>query len=181
MAAPETLRDGGLRALLSHADQALCKVEAGCAILAGAAALTTMVLVSADALMRHLFSAPLTWQLVLTEDYLLVALLLLAMPWGYRSGGFIRLDMLVNTLPAFLSIALLRVGLLLSGLYVAKLATLSAAYALKAWQRADVVMGVIDWPVWLSWVWLPVGLGLLALRLLLDAVSPLRAQAETHA
>lgn len=164
----------------SQADRILCGFELVCVIIAGIAVFVTMVLVSADALMRHMFSAPLTFQLTLTESYLLVALLLLAMPWGYRTGGFIRLDFLLSALPFRMRETLLRLGLFVSGLYIAKLALLTGEYTLKAWQRADVVMGVIDWPVWLSWVWLPIGLGLLALRLLLDTVSPLRINIENH-
>ncbi|MGR3425108.1 MAG: TRAP transporter small permease [Sagittula sp.] len=160
------------RRLMAGLDRAAAVVETAAAVVAGAAALAAMLLVTADALMRHVFSAPLTFQLVLTQDYLLVALLLMAMPWGYRTGGFIRLDLLLNTLPDLARQLVLRAGLLASGIYAARLAWLSWLQFDKSYSRGDVVMGVIDWPVAWSWVWLPIGLGLLALRLLIDAASP---------
>ena len=159
-------------------DNLLRQVEIACAVVSGIVALAAMILVAADAALRHLFAAPLTFQLVLTQDYLLVALLLLAMPWGYRSGGFIRLDVLLSALPDPARKLVLRAGLIASALYVAKLALLSWEQFHKAWSRGDVVMGVIDWPVSWSWVWLPVGLGLLALRLAVDAIAPHRLDAE---
>lgn len=160
--------------ILFRADTALQCLERVCAIFAGIAAMAAMLLVVADAMMRHVFSAPLTFQLVLTQNYLLVALLLLAMPWGYRTGGYIRLDFFVGILPPFPKQILLRIGLGASALYVAQLARLSYLHFEKVWTRGDVVMGVIDWPVAWSWIWLPIGLGLLSLRLVVDAISPHR-------
>lgn len=162
-----------------RADALLMQVERVSAVISGMAALAAMLLVAADATLRHLFSAPLTFQMVLTQDYLLVALLLLAMPWGYRSGGFIRLDFLLAALPGMARQIVLRAGLIASALYVAKLAMLSWEQFYKVWSRGDVVMGVIDWPVSWSWIWLPIGLGLLTLRLAVDALSPHRLDTGT--
>jgi len=165
--------------VLVQMDRGLQWIERICAIIAGIAALAAMFLVTCDAVMRHLFSAPLTFQTTLTQNYVLVALLLMAMPWGYRTGGFIRLDMLFRVLPALVGQIVLRLGLAASALYIAQLALLSFLHFQKVFLRGDVVMGVIDWPVAPSWVWLPIGLGLLSLRLMLDAVSPHRYNTGT--
>ena len=130
--------------LMIRTDALLMQIERVCAVISGMAALAAMLLVAVDATPRHLFSAPLTFQMVLTQDYLLVALLLLAMPWGYRSGGFIRLDFLLTALPGMARQIVLRVGLIASALYVAKLAMLSWEQFYRVWSRGDVVMGVID-------------------------------------
>lgn len=166
-------------ATMMQLDRGLQGIERACALVSGAAAIAAMLLVTADAIMRHLFSAPLTFQLMLTQNYLLVALLLLAMPWGYRTGGFIRLDILFLALPTTARHLLIRTGLFLSSLYVGALAWLAWGKFLSAWTRGDVVLGVIDWPVSWSWIWLPIGLGLLSLRLMVDAISPHRMDAGT--
>jgi hypothetical protein len=49
----------------------------------------------------------------------------------------------------------------------------------KAYVDDEFVMGVIDWPVAWSWVWVPVGCLLLALRLLVDCTAP-RLRAIGH-
>ena len=97
--------------LHAGADATLRLLENVSAAIAGCAALTAMVLVSADAVLRHLFASPLTFQLYLTENYLLVAMILLALSWGYRTGGLVRITGLVEKLPEPLRPALSRLGL----------------------------------------------------------------------
>lgn len=163
-------RHGGkLHALL---DRSLCWMENVAAAFAGAIMLLAMVLVSLDALLRYIFGAPLTFQYYLTEKYLMVGMVALSLSWGFRTGGYIRIEGLVQALPRGLLVSILRAGLVLSAGYIATLAWLGGAYFLSAVRKNEVVMGVIDWPVSWSWVWIPVGCGLLTLRLLLVATGP---------
>lgn len=165
-----TVRPGGkLHALL---DRSLCRIEDLAAVLAGAIMLIAMALVSLDALLRYLFAAPLSFQYYLTEKYLMVGMIALPLSWGFRTGGYIRIEGLVQVLPRGLRVAILRAGLLLSAAYVAVLAWLGGAHFLSAVRKDEVVIGVIDWPVSWSWIWIPAGCGLLALRLLLAATGP---------
>lgn len=164
--------DGNGGTLFALCDRALCWMENLAAALAGAIMLLAMVLVSLDALLRYVFGAPLTFQYYLTEKYLMVGMVALSLSWGFRTGGYIRIEGLVEALPRGLRALVLRVGLLLSAAYIAVLAWLGGAYFLSAVRKGEVVMGVIDWPVSWSWIWIPVGCGLLALRLLLAAVGP---------
>ncbi|MCO5157794.1 MAG: TRAP transporter small permease [Aquamicrobium sp.] len=160
---------GTLHALL---DRSLCWLENVAAAFAGAIMLLAMVLVSLDALLRYIFGAPLTFQYYLTEKYLMVGMVALSLSWGFRTGGYIRIEGLVQALPRRPRTVILRVGLLLSAGYIAVLAWLGGAYFLSAVRKDEIVMGVIDWPVSWSWIWIPVGCGLLALRLLLIAIGP---------
>jgi TRAP-type C4-dicarboxylate transport system permease small subunit len=153
-------------------ERALQPVEAAAAILGGVFMLTAMVLTSADALMRYAFNAPIIFNFYLTEKYLLVGLMTLPMAWGFRTGGYIRLVSALYLLPPLGRSLLLRTGLLVSGAYVAVLASLSGKHFWEVYQRGDVQMGIIDWPMAWSWVWVPLGLGLLALRLFLMASAP---------
>ncbi|PMR72978.1 TRAP transporter small permease [Billgrantia endophytica] len=162
-------------------DDVLVWTENLAAIVAGCAALITMLLVTFDALLRHLFAWPLTFQLHLTQYYLLVALTMLGLSWGYRTGGAIQIRLLMDKLPQRCVASLIRIGLLASSLYMAALAWHAALVFHRAWTRDQVIMGVIDWPVAWSWIWVPIGCGLLALRLLLDATAPrLRPIGASH-
>jgi TRAP-type C4-dicarboxylate transport system permease small subunit len=153
-------------------EKALRACEAAAAVAGGAMMLAAMLLTSADALLRYGFNAPLTFNYYLTENYLMVGMMLLPMAWGFRAGGYIRIVLLVQHFAPRIRLALLRAGLLVSFVYVAALAYLAGAHFLEIHQRGDVQMGVIDWPV--SWSWAPVsvGLGLLAIRLLFMALGP---------
>ncbi|AWB32785.1 TRAP transporter small permease [Orrella marina] len=151
------------------------------AVIAGSVLLFCMVLVSFDALLRYAFAAPLTFQLHLTQYYLLVLLTMLGLSWGYRSGGSIQITFLVNRLPENIRGLVARAGLLASSAYVAVLAVKAWEVFERAWVRDTVVMGVIDWPVAWSWIWVPIGCALLSTRLLLDATaSRLRVMGGAH-
>jgi TRAP-type C4-dicarboxylate transport system permease small subunit len=153
-------------------ERAFRKCEAAAAIVGGVMMLLAMLLTSMDALLRYAFNAPLTFNYYLTENYLMVGMMLLPMAWGFRAGGYIRIMLLVEHFSPTIRNLLLRSGLLVSCVYVAALAWLSGTHFFEVYQRGDVQMGVIDWPVAWSWAPVPVGLSLLAVRLLLTAFGP---------
>lgn len=131
-----------------------------------------MALVSTDAVLRRGFDHPLTFQLPLSENYLLVALSMLSLAWGYRKGGSIRVHLLIDLLPVRVAVMLLRAGLAVAAVYIMALAVLSWSTFHEALVNNEVEMGVIDWPVAWSWFWIPVGCGMLSLRLALDVFKP---------
>lgn len=161
-----------LAQLHERLDRGLCRIELLGLIIAGIAIVAAMLLVSADALLRYIFAAPLAFQLHVSEFYLLPASLTMALAWGYRTGGTIQIRLLIAALPDWLVGPLTRVGLVAGSAYMGYLAWRGWLIFLGAFQRNEVVMGVVDWPVSLSWIWIPLGCGLLALRLLMDAVAP---------
>jgi len=57
-----------------------------------------MCLTSADALSRYLFNSPILGALEITEKYLMVASIFLALSYAYRGGLFIRVTFLVDRL-----------------------------------------------------------------------------------
>lgn len=162
-------------------DFVLERVEDVAALVAGAATLAMMILVSINALLRYFFAAPLAFQFHVTQHYLLVCTTMLALPWGYRRGGAIQIRLLLDRIPPKLGGLLTRVGLLGSGLYLCFITKEAYAVFHEALVDREVVMGVVDWPVAWSWVWIPVGCGLLATRLLLDATAVhLRSIGNSH-
>lgn len=155
-----------------RADAGLQIIENIAAVIAGCAAMVVMVLVTCDAMFRYVLNTPLTFQHHLTQFYLLVMLGALPLAWGYRTGGSIQVSLLIERLPAVVSAPLIRLGLLASSLYLGAIAWRSSLEFYAAWSQGRQIMGVIDWPVAWSWVWIPVGCGLLALRLIVDATAP---------
>jgi TRAP-type C4-dicarboxylate transport system permease small subunit len=150
---------------------ALARIENVAAIGAGCAMVAAMILVSLDAVMRHMFARPLTFQLHLTQYYLLVAMVMLALPWGYRMGGAIQIRLLLANLPQAIAEPVVRTGLLAAAVYLLALAWEAYFVFHDALVDDEVIMGVIDWPVAWSWIWVPIGCGLLAVRLVVDATS----------
>lgn len=161
----------GLHAI---ADKVIRTLEFALILVASLFLLSAMLLISADAILRYVFNNPLVFQLAVTEDYLLVGVIMLSLSWGFRTGGYIRITGLANMLPEAPRNLLFRAGVFASAGYAAVLSWKSWGHFWDPFQTGEVNYGVIDYPVWLSHVWVPFGLGLLALRLALTAVGPVQ-------
>lgn len=167
---PPSLAGRAIRML----DAGLRPAEIAATVAGGGMMLAAMLLTSTDVVARYIFDAPLAFNYYLTENYLMVGLMTLPLAWGFRAGGYIRVVGLARVLPPVLRDLLLRAGLLSGGAYVAALGWLGGLKFADAWRTSAVDMGIIDWPVSLSWICIPVGLGLFALRLVLMALGPAR-------
>src|SRR5262245_60802634 len=67
-------------------------------IVAAVATLAMMLLTTADAAGRYLFNRPILAAYELTTNYLMVAVVFLAMPYAYRQGANVRVTFLVERL-----------------------------------------------------------------------------------
>lgn len=147
-------------------------VENAAALVGATMMLLAMALMTLDAILRYLFTSPIEFASRLIEFYLMVGMFAMPLAWGFRTGGYIRIIAAVALLPERFRYLVLRLGLLVSAIYVAMLAWTSGLHFLDAWQRDEVYVGVWDWSVGWSWIWVPTGLALLALRLLLLTIGP---------
>jgi len=161
----------GLR-VFQLVDKPLRIAELIAATFGGIAMLIAMVMTSLDAVLRYAFNSPLSFNYHVTEKYLMVSMIALPLAWGFRTGGYIRITILFGIIPRTTRDLMLRVGLIASAAYIGVMAWLTAGHWYETWERGDVTMGVIDWPVSWSWIWVPIGLALLSARLFLTAVGP---------
>src|SRR5258708_38464291 len=74
------------------------RVEAALLYLGVLANFAMMCLTSADAFSRYLFNSPILGALEITEKYLMVASIFLALSYAYRGGLFIRVTFLGDRL-----------------------------------------------------------------------------------
>lgn len=156
---------GGLNKLL-------VPIENLAAAVSGVVTMIAMALTTIDALSRYFLNSPLVFQFYLTANYLLISLIMLALPWGFRTGGYIRVSVLTEHLPPKIRLPLFRVGLIASAGYLLLLAYKAGQYTFDAFAKNLMYIEDLNWPVGWSWVWVPIGCGLLALRVLLIALGP---------
>jgi TRAP-type C4-dicarboxylate transport system permease small subunit len=126
-------------------------------------------IVTVDVAMRYLFNSPLPWSFVLVSNYLMVAAFFLSISYTQRVGGHIGVDLLHDLLPDALkrwSAVVLR---LLGVLFVGLIAVGGYNATVDAYTRDLTEFGYIPWPTWLSLIFVPIGAGLFALRLALEA------------
>jgi TRAP-type C4-dicarboxylate transport system permease small subunit len=136
-------------------------------LAAVAATVVMMLLTTADALGRYVFNRPILIAYELTTNYLMIAVIFLAMPYAYRQGANIRVTFLVERFRGGSRLAMNYAVQLLSLVYCAAL-----VYA--TFQQARHVLGTgttfatVEWPLWPAHLAVCVGLFMTTLMLLLD-------------
>ncbi len=128
------------------------------------------LLVCADVVLRNLGYDALSTSVEVTE-YMMIIATFMAAPWVLYLGGHIRIDVLVNNLPAPVQRILDQVSNLLGLVVCGVLAWQCAVVALDAHEQGAMVFKALVFPEW--WLNLPlmIGAGLLTLEFLRRLVS----------
>ncbi|AQZ49883.1 TRAP transporter small permease [Martelella mediterranea] len=132
---------------------------------------TVVVLINADILLRLFFKTPVQFQFEFTELYLMPALATLSLSRVFREGGHLALDFMPEHLPGLTGAVIARLRLLLPAAFFAAVTVMSGIFAFHAFAGKDVEYGVYDWPLGWAYAVVPLGCGVLVLRLLYDACS----------
>ena len=131
-----------------------------------------MLSISADALSRYLLGSPITGQYEFTQLYLLVILVFMALPRTYVIGGHIRLKLLDGfrrKIPFNLSE---RCNAALGCIAFGAIAYISGIEAVEKFVNQDKLFGAVQFPIYWSYVWVPLGCGLMAVRLVYEIFAP---------
>lgn len=139
--------------------------------------LLMMVIVVTDVALRYLFNSPLIWAYDVIGLYLMAGVFFLSISGTYALHKHIGLDILIQrfsprgrrltevlacvvSLPLF--ILMVKVG---------------AERAYVNFVSGDALAGLIAWPTWIASALVPLGVGLLVLRMLLRLVGQLMSLA----
>lgn len=134
--------------------------------------LVMMLSISGDALGRYVFNRPLQGSFEFTSLYLMVILTFLAMPASYSAGAMVRLDVFtapLSRLPGHLSE---RINTFAGAAVFGFIAWHSGHEAIAKFISRDTTFGVIQFPLYWSYVWVPLGCGLMAVRLAYEFLFP---------
>lgn len=160
-------------------DTLLRKIEDTLHLLGCLGLVVVVALINADILLRLFFNEPVQFQFEFTELYLMPALATLSLSRVFRDGGHLALDFMPERLPGPLGAAIVKLRLLLPAVFFGAVTYMSGKFALDAFVHGDVEYGVIDWPLGWAYSVIPLGCGVLVLRLLRDAL-PQKAQEPTR-
>lgn len=171
----QTLESVGTWPTLTQAikagDRGIAIVEGLLMALACALFGLIMVIVSADAVGRYFFNSPLMFVNELVTRYLLPGGFFLAMAYTFRSGGHVAVEFIARRVSARRYQAIIGVLYGLSCTVIWMLAARGAAATYHSWATQEAVGGLYRWLIWPSELLVPVGLGLLALRVTHAAVA----------
>ncbi|MGY6534140.1 MAG: TRAP transporter small permease [Pararhodobacter sp.] len=141
-------------------------------LVAQVAIVLMMVTICTDSLGRYLFNRPLRGAYEVTSLYLMVVLVFMAMPATYASGGHIRLDLFRSSLARLPGMIPERLNALLAACAFGLVAWYAGGEAIDRFMQRRTTLGIIQFPLYWSYVWVPVGCTLLALRLALEVIFP---------
>ena len=150
--------------------RAVSLLERASLTLAVLAMLAMMLSISADAFGRYLFNAPIEGAFEFTELYLMIVVTFMAMPDTYSSGAQIRLDIAADLLRRVPGRAVERLALAFAAAVTAVMFWYSMQTAIEKFAETETSFGAVQFRLDWSYVWVPVGTGLVALRMTLRAL-----------
>ena len=159
-----------------HVEQILRKTELLLTYLSAVIILFLMVYVLLEVLMRYAFNSPLPGHLEGAE-LLLPMIVFFAISYTQARNGHVGMSLVVEVLPVRFQQFINIFTLGLSILTCAVLAYFGAKQAYFAYEINDVTMTPPYWPIWPSASIVPIGYGLLALRMslqILQHIAPKR-------
>lgn len=154
-----------------------------CGLVAGVITFLMMVLVVANALLRFLLNQPIAGTLEITESALPL-LVFLSLALTQHQGGHIRVVLVVRRLPPAWRRAATVAGLALGALFFAWCAWATFGTAMKSLAINEQEWGTIRFPIYPVKFVVSLGLALLGVQFLLDALATATdpdADAETVA
>lgn len=151
--------------------KALGAIEKLASTIAAVAMFAIMLIVFGDVVMRYAFNKPFSWAYDLISLYLMAGIFFLVLSEAYANRAHVSVDILQQKFsPAMIRLS--EIVTCLVGIVVFSLiAYLGWLRAVDSFQSADVMAGAIPWPMWPSIGLVPLGAGLITLRLALHLVG----------
>ncbi|MGE0630422.1 MAG: TRAP transporter small permease [Hyphomicrobiaceae bacterium] len=156
-----------IRGLLTIID----RIEKIGAVIASLFMFSIMVIVFSDVAMRYAFNKPFAWAYDLISLYLMAGLFYFILSSTYAASAHIGVDILYDALPTGVKRAVDIVINGISSVIFFLIAYVGLVRAAEAFHTGDVLSGAIPWPMWPAFALVPLGAGLLALRLVLHMLA----------
>jgi len=126
-----------------------------------------MVLTTADAIGRYLFSFPIAGAYEFTEKYLMIIAVYLGASFTYRGGSTIRITLLVDRLPRKIKMGLNHFAQVFSICYGFLMVVPAVESVIRVYDQ-KITLSSPPLPLWVPFTAIPIGLLLMSLFMLRD-------------
>jgi TRAP-type C4-dicarboxylate transport system permease small subunit len=157
--------------MLKRIDAVLSAIENVCGVLAALSLGAIMLIVASDVGLRYLAGRPWPWAYDVVSIYLTVAVFYLALSRTLREHGHISVDLLRPRMSIRLRNAFDLLICVLSAAFFAIIAVLTTRLALSQYEGSEVISSYVDWPTWISTLFVPIGTALIILRIAVSAIG----------
>ncbi len=147
------------------------KIESLFFLIAKITVILMMFLIVIDALGRYIFNFPVPGAYKLVEGYLMVIITFLSLSYVMKLDGHISMNLVINKFPLKARIYIYVVLMSLASILVLIIGYLATTKTFNAYQHKLVEIGVINWPVWLVYVWVSIGCFLFFIRILITIIQ----------
>ena len=161
-AAAAATRYARLRRVIDAIDAVLMAI--GCLML-----FALMLIVVADVSLRYLFNAPLQWSYEVISSYLMPGLFFMAVSHTLKANAHVAVDILHNYVRRTTRYVFEAVCTVVALPVFALCTWVSAQHTWNDWQTQATSTSGLAVPTWTISLMLPLGFGMLSLRLLLNA------------
>lgn len=161
---------GALALITARAELSLRIIEDFLTYCSVALILGVMVWVCGEVIGRYVFNSPLPGHLEGAE-LLLPMIVFFGVSYVQARDGHVGMTFVVDALPKKVRRVTDILSLIVSSLTCAALAYFSSKTAWLAWSYEDVTMSPPYWPVWPSAAVIPLGYGMLSIRMILQVLQ----------
>jgi TRAP-type C4-dicarboxylate transport system permease small subunit len=140
-------------------------IEDGLSAIASVLLLAIMLLVVLDVALRYFLRAPLGWSYDLVSRYLMVGLFFFSLSPALQHEEHVRVDVLLKHFPPAMRHVAELVTYAAASAVFALIVYVTFSKALHSFEANEVAPGTVPWPAWLSVGLVPVGAGVLLLRM----------------
>lgn len=151
--------------MIDLAERALYAIDWLLSRLAAVVILAVMVFIVCDVFGRYAFGSPLPWVYDFVSYYVVNLVLYFLASEVLRTRSHVELDLRVRLLPARAWHVLQGLAWLAVAAVLALAAWLAAVSMLDSLRAGEIHPGLYAWPVWVEKATVAIGLGLLALRI----------------
>jgi TRAP-type transport system small permease protein len=155
---------------------AISHIEKFCFSLSLFSTVAMMLLISIDAVVRYFLNHPITGTYEITEEYLMVALVFLALSNTYTHGGHVRVTLFLRFIPSSVKLPVNILFALLGTAFFALLTYGGWNIFIRAVHEREFSDGLLQYPLAPAYFLIPLGSGLLCIRLIQDIVRMIRTK-----
>ena len=152
-------------------DKLLTRAENFCGALAAVGLGGIMLIVASDVALRYGLGRPWPWAYDVVSIYLTVSVFYLALSRTLREHGHINVDLARSYMGVRVRHAFDLLTCFLSATFFVLLAMLTLRLTWAQFSADEVISSYMDWPTWLSTVFVPIGTILTILRITINAAG----------
>lgn len=156
---------------MSRFDALLRRLESVVSLAAVIAMFAIMTIVVSDVFMRYVLNSPFAWAYDLVGLYLLATVFFFSLSGTFAAHAHVSVDLLMHQLGPLGRRRAETLGALVGLMVMAPIAWVGFQRMLESLAGDDRLPGALPWPTWIADALVPIGAGLLALRLVLSFVG----------